>query len=62
MKYRKLGKTNEEVSILGFGCMRFPQKNGKIDEIEATKMLKFAIDNGLNYIDTEFLVENIEIR
>lgn len=60
MKYRKLGKTNEEVSILGFGCMRFPQKNGKIDEIEATKMLKFAIDNGLNYIDTAYIYHDGE--
>lgn len=55
MRYRKLGKTNEKVSILGFGCMRFPQKDGKIEEEEATPMLRYAIDNGLNYVDTAYI-------
>ncbi|MCK4979356.1 MAG: aldo/keto reductase, partial [Candidatus Delongbacteria bacterium] len=52
MKYRKMIKTGEELSILGFGCMRFPQKDGKIDEERSTKQLRNAIDNGLNYVDT----------
>ena len=52
MKYRKIIKTGEELSILGFGCMRFPQKDGEIDEEKSTKQLRYAIDNGLNYIDT----------
>ncbi|MEG1311210.1 MAG: aldo/keto reductase [Romboutsia sp.] len=55
MRYRKLGKTNEEVSILGFGCMRFPEINGEIDEEQATNMLRYAVNNGLNYIDTAYI-------
>jgi predicted aldo/keto reductase-like oxidoreductase len=32
MLYREFGATGEKVSELGFGCMRFPQLDGKIDE------------------------------
>lgn len=58
MLYRRFGKTNEMVSILGFGCMRFPLLPGgdssKIDEGESMKMVRYAIDNGLNYLDTAY--------
>jgi predicted aldo/keto reductase-like oxidoreductase len=52
MQYRKVPKTGEELSILGFGCMRFPEKRGKIDEKRAKKQLLMAIDEGINYFDT----------
>lgn len=52
MLYRKMPKTGDTLSILGFGCMRLPQKDGAIDEIRATAQLRDAIDRGVNYVDT----------
>ncbi len=55
MQYRTLGKTGLSVSILGFGTMRLPQRSSipsDIDERLATSMLRKAIDNGVNYVDT----------
>ncbi len=58
MNKRKLKNTNIEVSTLGFGAMRLPlldpKDNSSIDEKEAFKMIRYAIDNGVNYIDTAY--------
>lgn len=58
MLYRELGSTGEKVSILGFGCMRLPtlenKPYGKIDEKEASKILNYGIENGVNYLDTAY--------
>jgi predicted aldo/keto reductase-like oxidoreductase len=54
MLYRKVPKTGDELSILGFGCMRLPaKKSGSgIDEERAIRQLRYAIDHGVNYVDT----------
>ncbi len=52
MLYRKMPKTGDELSILGFGCMRLAEKNGRIDEARAASQIRYAIDQGVNYLDT----------
>lgn len=55
MQYRNFGEIDWEPSALGFGMMRLPTVGddyGNIDEEEAENMIKYAIDHGINYIDT----------
>jgi predicted aldo/keto reductase-like oxidoreductase len=54
MQYREMGKTDDKVSILGYGCIRFPKKNGKIDEEYTEKLIINAIEHGVNYFDTAY--------
>ncbi len=53
MLYRKVPGNGDELSILGFGCMRLAlNEDGSIDEERATRQVRYAIDNGVNYVDT----------
>jgi predicted aldo/keto reductase-like oxidoreductase len=56
MRYRKFGNTGLDISALGFGAMRLPcLKDGSVDEREAVRMLHYAMENGVNYLDTAYL-------
>jgi len=49
MKYRKLGKTGLMVSEICLGTMTF---GNQINEVESTKLIKYAMETGVNFIDT----------
>lgn len=56
MNYRRFGNTGEQISALGFGCMRFPEyeQDGKhfVDQDKVDDMIMTAYKKGVNYFDT----------
>jgi predicted aldo/keto reductase-like oxidoreductase len=60
MQYRKFGKNGDEISILGYGCMRFPTKGGRIDKERTEKQILMAIEKGVNYFDTAYIYPGSE--
>lgn len=52
MRYRPMGQTGRMVSALGFGMLRLPMKDGKVDFDQTVAMVHRAIEGGVNYIDT----------
>ncbi len=54
MQKRKFENLGVEASALGFGCMRFPTVDGKIDEIESEKLIDKAMQAGVTYYDTAY--------
>ena len=54
MNYRELNN-KDNLSALGFGCMRFPKKGNGFDHEEIERELRYAIENGVNYFDTAYL-------
>jgi len=55
MQYRQDHKSGSELSVLGFGCMRFPTVRGKIDKEKSRQLVQRAYEGGINYFDTAYL-------
>jgi len=65
MKYRKFGELGWNVSALGFGAMRLPIKGAdaaKINEAKAIHMIRYAINHGVNYVDTAYHITGVTAR
>lgn len=60
LKTRNFEKLGITTKLLGFGCMRFPTKDGKIDEEKALVMIDEAYNAGVNYYDTAYVYHNGE--
>lgn len=59
MNYR-LDKHGNKISILGYGCMRFPQTMGIINKEKTERQIMTAIDAGINYFDTAYVYPGSE--
>jgi len=60
MLYRQTETHPEKLSILGYGCMRFPRRRGAIDEEATCQLLQAALDGGVNYFDTAYIYPGSE--
>ena len=60
MQYRKDKKGND-ISLLGYGCMRFTRKGASIDIDKAEKEVMAAINGGVNYLDTAYIYPGSEV-
>ena len=60
MQYRTNPKNGQQLSALGFGCMRFTRKGGGIDQEKANRELRRALELGVNYFDTAYIYPGSE--
>lgn len=58
MNYRKFGRLDWQVSVLGFGVMRLPltsENMGDVNVEESVRIIRYAIDKGVNYLDSGYM-------
>lgn len=58
MNYKTLGKTGEQLSAIGLGCMGMSFAYGQADEQESIRTLHKALDSGINFWDTADMYAN----
>lgn len=60
MQYRIDEKSGNSLSVLGFGCMRFPKSRGNTDYEKSEELVLRAVENGVNYFDTAYMYPQSE--
>ena len=61
MRYQLDKKSGNELSVLGFGCMRLPLSMGRVDLSKAEIIMMEAIDKGVNFFDTAYIYPGSEV-
>lgn len=61
MIYRANPRNQEQLSILGYGCLRFSRKGTGIDQAKAEQEMKIALAHGVNYFDTAYTYGGSEV-
>ncbi len=61
MIYRTNPRNQEQLSILGYGCLRFSRKGTSIDQEKAEQEMRIAIEDGVNYFDTAYTYGGSEV-
>lgn len=59
MQYR-VNKEKEALSLLGYGCLRFPKRFGRIDKEKTKEQIALAVSLGINYFDTAYIYKGSE--
>ena len=61
MLYRTNPKNQKQLSILGYGCLRYSKKGTGIDQAKAEEEMRIAIEHGVNYFDTAYTYGGSEV-
>ena len=61
MQFRSDQISGKQLSALGFGCMRFPNRGGRIDVDASERLVLAAVEGGVNYFDTAYAYSGNEI-
>ena len=60
MQYRTNPRNGQQLSVLGFGCMRFTRRGSGIDQEKADREMLLALEKGVNYFDTAYIYPGSE--